>query len=208
MPKKILYLGLDPSHYGKENVVHCPMIQISPKPFGEIKESLLKFNEYTHIIITSKTTISMLDLYFKEIGSTIQELKKKNVIAVGHVTAKYLNKAGIACRIPQSETAEGVVEVLEKLDLCNSYLFLPQSAQARPVIKSYLIHRNIRVEICEIYDTKTLIPKILPQLENFDEIVFTSPSTVKAFLEIFGTFPKNIQLTPIGPITAKFLPSN
>jgi uroporphyrinogen-III synthase len=39
----------------------------------------------------------------------------------------------------------------------------------------------------------------------FDEIVFTSPSTVAAFKEIFGALPRGKKLVAIGPITEEAL---
>ena len=43
-------------------------------------------------------------------------------------------------------------------------------------------------------------------LLEFDEIFFTSPSTVDGFLNIFGAFPKNgPRLVSIGPITKAYL---
>jgi uroporphyrinogen-III synthase len=41
----------------------------------------------------------------------------------------------------------------------------------------------------------------VPNLAAFDEIVFTSPSTIEAFLAIFGALPRDKILTPVGPVT-------
>ena len=51
------------------------------------------------------------------------------------------------------------------------------------------------------YHTQTNKAVVLPDLNLCDEIVFTSPSTVDAFIDLCGSLPEDIQLTPIGPIT-------
>ena len=59
--------------------------------------------------------------------------------------------------------------------------------------------------MCPIYDTRTVQPKVVPDLTKVDEIVFTSPSTVKAFLDVFSEIPQDKKLTTIGPVTEQAL---
>jgi uroporphyrinogen-III synthase len=56
-----------------------------------------------------------------------------------------------------------------------------------------------------LYDTVTQKLEPKPDLNHVQEIVFTSPSTVLAFLEIFGALPKGKKLIAIGPITQQQL---
>jgi uroporphyrinogen-III synthase len=53
----------------------------------------------------------------------------------------------------------------------------------------------------DLYDPIFQAPLPIPNLDEFDEIVFTSPSTVRAFLAIYGEIPKDKIIAPIGPIT-------
>jgi uroporphyrinogen-III synthase len=67
------------------------------------------------------------------------------------------------------------------------------------------MQRQIRFQACDLYDTvsQEICPK--PDLDQVDEIVFTSPSTVKAFVEIFGGLPRGKKCLAIGPITQQAL---
>ena len=58
---------------------------------------------------------------------------------------------------------------------------------------------------CALYDTVTYLPTPQLNLVEFDEIIFTSPSTVDAFVEIFRELPSDINLIAIGPITEDYL---
>lgn len=207
--KKILYTGLDPSHYHSEGeLIHIPLIQIVPRlpDDPQIQKSMKNFNQYTHVIITSKSTIPILINYLNLFNFTIVDWTSKVTVAVGGVTAQHLQKSGISPNIvAKEETAEGILNELDKLDLNGSYIFWPHSAQSRPIINQYFISKKLKFEHSTFYDTKPLEPAIRPNLKEFDEIIFTSPSTIQAFIQIFGALPADKILTPIGPITEDYL---
>jgi uroporphyrinogen-III synthase len=105
----------------------------------------------------------------------------------------------------ENETAEGVVELLEKHDFSGAYFLWPHSLLSRPLLSDYLASRKIPCDACVFYETHTRRPASLPDLSLYDEIVFTSPSTVDAFVALYGALPTDKLLTPIGPVTAKRL---
>jgi uroporphyrinogen-III synthase len=59
--------------------------------------------------------------------------------------------------------------------------------------------------VCDLYDTVPQKLEPIPDLNAIDEIVFTSPSTVRAFVEIFRHIPQDKTLTCLGPITQEEL---
>ncbi len=98
MVKKVLYLGLDPSHYlSNKEVIHWPIIQIVPRPLSEtaLYQSLIKFKHYSHVIVTSKTTVFILQNYLTQLGIDLEIWKNKKTLAVGKITAKHLQAYGI-----------------------------------------------------------------------------------------------------------------
>ena len=103
------------------------------------------------------------------------------------------------------ETQEGLVELLKKSNWDNAYFLLPRSSLSREVLLHFLQERKINHRAFDLYDT--VIQKLEPisNLEDVDEIIFTSPSTVRGFLHIFGTLPRDKVLTAIGPITQRVL---
>ena len=209
MHKRILYLGLDPSHYkGQGEVIHYPIIKIVPRPLSDpsIHQAIKNFNDYSHIIITSKSTVAILQGYLVEMGIDLDCWKKKITLAVGQVTAKHLEACGILPgRVAQEETAEGIIQEIQRMPLEGAHFFWPHSGQARPIIQSFLSQHNICHTSCIFYDPVPQKSGILPEIGRFDEIIFTSPSTVDAFLKFYGKFPLHAELTPIGPVTAKHL---
>jgi uroporphyrinogen-III synthase len=183
---KVLYLGLNP----KPNTFHYPVIRTIP--YASPKEALNKWDLFTHMIITSKTTVS----YW--LGPW-----DKTLIAIGEATAGALREKGLKCIVAPIATQEGVIQLLKTIP--NGNFFYPHSRRARPNLIQYFQGENIPFFSLKLYDTVFQKPLPVPSLEEFHEIVFTSPSTVEGFLKIYGEFPSKIVLTAIGPVTEKYL---
>lgn len=204
----ILYLGLEPPAYSSKEVVHCPLIQIIPVPHThpEVRAVFSELFQYTHLIFTSKTAVSIFYHYLSLFGWGLNIVQDKIIIAVGSATARLLKEnQAFQVIVAAKETAEGVVEELMHLSLDKACVMWPHSAKARSVILDFLQQQRISHAHLVLYDTMTLRPDPIPSLEAFKEIVFTSPSTVDAFMEIFGKFPQHSKLTCIGPITESYL---
>jgi len=196
---KVLYLGTNPENYQYiEGMVHYPIIQTVPL---EVPTHLLDdFPKYTHILFTSKNGVRIFFQAFK--GS----LERKQIVAIGKSTAAALLQEGHQPdHVASQESQEGVIELLEAQDLSVAYIFYPRSSLARKNLENFMLERRIRHQICDLYTTVFEKPDPLPDLRQFDEIIFTSPSTVKAFLAAFGSIPPDKKLTSIGPITEEEL---
>jgi uroporphyrinogen-III synthase len=205
--KTILYLGTDPTQFESQNrpsghLIHYPVIKIVPRALEspELKQAYDEFEAYTHLLFTSKNAVKVF------FGHLCPNLSAKITIAIGEVTAAHLRVQGVQPQfIAQDETQEGVIQLLNQLDLNNAYFFMPRSSLSRPLLTNFFKEHQIRHQACDLYDTVTQILEPRPDLNRIDEIIFTSPSTVNAFLEIFGKLPKGKKLTAVGPITEQAL---
>lgn len=204
--KKVLYLGTDPSHYVDEQaiIVHFPLIRILPRDFSEFKiqSQFEDLCEYTHFLLTSKHAVHIFIQALRAYGFSLESLLDKKFLAIGPSTAEALQFYGIN-HIQQSKnsTQEGMMDLLDQLECEQAYFFYPRSSKARPVLSYYLRVRKLRHQVCDLYDTLDQEGSLLPPLEKFDEIVFTSPSTVEAFCKLGMEIPEHITLKAIGPIT-------
>lgn len=205
----LLYLGTDPANYVSESAItHCKIIEIIPRKFDsfEIKHQMEDILEYTHFIFTSKNAVSVFMDLLHFYGSSKDCLTGKECLVIGASTANTLRAAGVNnMQIAKQETQEGVIDLLDLLDLEQAYIFYPRSSRARPTLSYYLRVRQLRHQICNLYDTKAASFSDLPPLAEFDEVVFTSPSTVEAFFEKYSIIPSSLKLTAIGPVTKESL---
>jgi uroporphyrinogen-III synthase len=201
--KRVLYLGIDkPVAEKNVQLIHFPIIKTIPRSFVESKKPFEQFLKYTHIIFTSKTSVKIYFQILSNLAFPKKDIQTKQYITVGKATANALNQHGIHnIKIAENETAEGIVELLKNLNLRNPHFFWPHSALSRNTLPQYFEYNHLKYTHCILYDTIANLPQTLPDLSQIDEIIFTSPSTVDAFLQFFkNPQPHNI-LTPIGPIT-------
>ena len=204
--KQVLYLGTDPTQFIDENatVVHVPLIQIVPNDVHgfKIQKQLEDLKEYTHFLLTSKHAVHIFMQAVKSCGALLEILQDKMFLAIGPSTSEALRQYGILnISLPKVATQEGMMDLLDALDCTNAYFFYPRSAKARPVLSYYLRVRKLRHQVCALYDTLDQTAQVLPPLEQFHEIIFTSPSTVEAFYRICQHIPEHILIKSIGPIT-------
>ncbi len=190
--KNILYLGLrTPPDTAHVRYTHFPVIAIEPVTTWSVE-----LCHFSHVIFTSRTAVQLLLQKATPKGQT--------VIAVGRATASELANRGLQASVADPETAEGVVALLATLELHNANILWPHSGQARPVISRYLQTKKVNFTECILYNVVPHCPAFIPQLADYEEILFTSPSTVHAFLQIFPKLPKD-KCRAVGPVTAQFL---
>lgn len=181
--RSILYLGTDPSRYKHTGALfHYPIIRTVPI------EVLPQLPEYTHLLFTSPNAVR----HWLSIGS----IEGKVLLAIGSATAAALNAPAL---IAPFATQEGVVELIAGLEGVN--LLWPRSKHARPVLTDYLTQNKVPFHTIDLYETVVQRLEPVPAIASFDEIVFTSPSTVHAFLQIFGSIPSGKKIVAIGPVT-------
>ena len=188
---RILYLGID----APPGVFHYPVIRAERIDSLGLRHAFSFWERSTHMIFTSKNAVRLWP----------NGIHGKLCIAIGEATANEIRTRGGDPWIASEATQEGVAALLETLDLRAAFLLYPRSKAARPFLAEYLQSRGLDHYVFDLYEPVFQKIEPAPDLADFDEIVFTSPSTVQAFLRIYPSVPARIALTPIGPITKKSL---
>jgi uroporphyrinogen-III synthase len=186
--KKTLYLGIDPQFFKSDNyVIHYPVIKLVPR---DIKEEIGLF---TYCLLTSKNSLQFLKKHV--------DVKDLKCISIGPSTSLSLKEEGIKPFLEcVTHTQEGMIEEIRRLSKKSSFLY-PRSSRARPFLASFLEKEGYAYQILDLYDTISQKPEIKISLAEIDEIVFTSPSTVEGFFEIYPQVPEGIKVTFQGPVT-------
>ncbi len=203
--RTILYLGSDPSQFKSEGrVIHWPVIRIVPRTIRspEIQRAFADLGDYSHLIFMSKHAVLVFFEHLSQCGWEEKIIQGKHISAIGSTTAFHLEKRGFQPDlVAKEETQEGLIAALQAEDLEGAYIFLPRSSRSRPLLVDFFVERSVRHRACDLYDTLPQRPDPLPDLQQVDEIIFTSPSTVEAFFSIYSSLPEGIKLTAIGPVT-------
>jgi uroporphyrinogen-III synthase len=187
---RLLYLGLDPARFQAEGaeLFHYPVIRTEPLTTWPLHARDF-WRTATHLLLTSRSGAR----YFRRLCPTGWE--GKEVFAVGPATAD-----GEGARLAPVPTQEGMVELIQSAPT-GSRFFWPCAETVRGELERALAAKGDLYCICPIYRTVCQRLDPVPDLERFDGIVFTSPSTVKGFCAIWGRLPPDKLWIPIGPVT-------
>lgn len=202
--KRILFTGLsDERFFLKDTYFHLPLIDIVPlKGYGAFDNNLRKIKSFEWIVFASRFGVEYFIKRLKAIGYDSRLLSGIKIAAVGNSTAKKLLDFGIrADLVPKNESSKGLLERFRKEDLKGRKMFMPRSDLSDKGLENGL--KRLGAVVTSSHAYRNIMSEDLPDLElsNFDEIMFTSPSTVRNFKKRYGKVPKGIKISCIGDVT-------
>lgn len=201
--KKVLVTGTSTKRFEKMGtILHVPMIEIRPvKDFNLLDAAISRLKDYDGLIFTSRHAVRYFLERLKKKIRSLAVLKNKKLIVIGKTTADELARFGLKAQgLPEEETAESMVKLLKRSPVRGKRFLIPRSDLARDLIVDALRKRGARVDPVVAY--RNICPRIKKQdLTRIDEIVFTSPSTVRNFFKIHPAIPARIKVWAIGPVT-------
>ena len=183
--------------------VSIPLIRTIPVEFS--MEEVLAFSP-NFVIISSKNGVKH---FFSRIPP--EKFKSSRFIAVGSSTAKKLEELSIEPLIPENFSGEGLVELLNSIDLDGKKFLIVRPKVARKLVSEFLKKSGAEVKEVVVYETvanedikETLTAEIN---KDFEILAFTSPSNFKSFLRLTGEKGREIlnkgKIVPIGHVTQK-----
>jgi len=204
--RKILFTGLSQERFFlKGNYLHLPLIRIAPLyDYGEFDTHLKNLKGFDWLVFTSRYGVKYFFERLKTIELDSRVLKGIQIAAIGNSTENALFECGIrADLVPKKESSIGLLEGFKRLDLNNKKIFLPRSDLSDKGLELGL--RKLGARIIAPVAYRNVMPENLPDLdlEDFDEILFTSPSGVRNFVKRYGPIPGRIKVNCIGGVTRK-----
>jgi uroporphyrinogen III methyltransferase/synthase len=199
--------------------IEAPMIRVeAPDDYGPLDKATAEASTYDWIIFTSANGA---DFFFRRLmagNGDIRDLKGVKLVAIGPATAERLARHGLRVDLEPAESrAEAIVQALRETgDLKGKRFLLPRADIAREVLPEEL--RRCGADVTEVVAYRTVLaeieregdPDIYRMLleKRIDVVTFTSASTVKNFVQIFGAeqSPDLLNATKvasIGPVTAE-----
>lgn len=141
-------------------------------------------------IFTSKKAV-------KAVSPKIQELKiPDHIFAVGAKTAEKLEELGLEVSFPEEYNALALAEMMKKLDFKKVVHFC---GNLKAADLGKLLGESVEVVNIEVYHT-VLTHHMMDDLNDFDAVVFMSPSAVESFSEQ-NSVSEDQQVFCIGPTT-------
>jgi uroporphyrinogen III methyltransferase/synthase len=202
----VLVLGNHPEKYTHlGNIVHRRIIDCVPLNNYRRVDKILKksLDTFDWIVFTSDNGVRFFFKRVFSIGKDARNLSQAKIACIGKTTADSLKEFGIlADMIPKLESSEGLLKEFAKLKLKDKKVLLPQSEIASTELPKGLLKMGAVIEKMAVYKTVETEPGEV-DFDFIDRILFTSGSTVRAFLRRFGKVPKHIKSFCQGEPTLK-----
>ena len=169
-------------------VIRSPAIRVEPpESYDALDASLGRIEEYRWLVFTSSNGVRAVMSRMAELGLSTSSLDPARIAAVGAATAGALEAHGIHPGfLPPIERSRALAESLTPVE--GERVLLTRADIADPSVAETLRRRGAeRVDDVAVYRTVLLQPSRETSEElrrGVDGITFTSPSTIRGFLEI------------------------
>lgn len=197
---RVLLLGHYPGRYAHlGTIVHRPMIECVEAADSEQTTQALKSAGNCHwIVFTSGNGIKYFFKKLSAMGLDARIFSQTKFAVIGQASGERLKEFGIQADLCAAvESSTGLLEAFANVDVTGQSILLPQAEVSSEELPDGLSNKGARVEKLTVYQT---IEKPIEDvdLDYIDQILFTSGSTVRAFVKQFGAVPEHIQALCLG----------
>lgn len=194
--KPTLYTGsLPPVEKRHPDYTYTPLIEIHPLPQDPIR------GKYDYWLFTSQYSAAALAEALRHRGDS-------KVVSIGPTTTEALSRIGVEEVIQvDSDNRYGIIDWFRKKgkESGHSRILYPHSDLSPRDIAEALSELGYEVEDLIAYrNTMPQHPRRV-NISHFKRIVFTSPSTIDNFIQLYGKLPEGVELITRGPITQAHL---
>ena len=197
---RILLLGNYPKRYGHlGTIVHRQIIEcVEIDDSEQTKQSLQQAARHDWIVFTSGNGIKFFFKKLYALGLDARIFANTQFAVIGVASGERLMEFGIkADLIAETESSAGLLEAFSSIDVAGLSILLPQAEVSSEELPAGLSARGAKVDKLDVY--KTIEKEIEDvDLDYIDQILFTSGSTVRAFVKKFETVPEHIEALCLG----------
>src|SRR5712692_1167420 len=180
-------------------VLAWPQIEIvEPDSYGALDEAIKDLFGYDWLIFANVNAASFFLRRLQHLEHEISELDAPRVCALDDATRQQLEESHVHVDlVPEKLAIEGVIAALETYNggrdsLRGLNFLLPRAAISRDRLPQALEDAGARVDVVAAYRTASnnseLVQlKVLIESGGIDCIVFTTPSSVRTFSQLFDT---------------------
>lgn len=200
---RILVLGTHPEKYTHLGIiVHRPIVKcVGLGDYSKLDGMLKGLGRFNWLIFTSANGVKFFFERLRLKGLDARALCSLKVAVIGKTTGLRLTSFGISADlVARTESSAGLLEEFKRLDMRDKNVFLPQATAASGELAQGLLGMGAAVEEVPVYQTIEIEPADV-DLEYIDKILFTSGSTVRAFVKKFGQVPARIKACCLGEPT-------
>lgn len=201
---------------GAEPLILPTIVVASVSPDELSRKALSRASEFDGIFFTSTNAVRRTFEELSALGTDLRCLAGLQVIAIGKATKDALKDHGIiADLMPKKFSSEGICEALGPEGIRGRSFLYPKARQTRGTLERAVPEEGGSLESVVLYET---LSNAIPETHwpppivqgQVDWFTFTSPSTVRGFLDLLGperaqTMLEKTKVIAIGQTTAAAL---
>ncbi|MFC1653124.1 uroporphyrinogen-III C-methyltransferase [Planctomycetota bacterium] len=198
--KNVLVMGNQPQRYEYlGNIIHRRIIDcVGIDDYSQVDEQIKQGLDVDWVVFTSIRGTQHLCERLFALGKDVRALGSTKIAAIGQSTAKRLREYGLcADLIANIESSGGLLEAFAQQDVTGKRFLLPCAEVTSEELPEGLRQRGAHVDTMVVYKTVDIDPGEI-DFDYIDQILFTSGSTVKAFVKYYGQVPDGIQAWALG----------
>lgn len=192
-PEKYKHLGI---------IIHRPLIKsVALEDYDKADKVLKQLNIFDWIIFTSTNGVEFFFQRLNVIGLDTRTISTARIAAIGETTAQKLRTFGILVDMqPKLESSIGLLEAFKKISVKDKRILLVRPKTGSSVLLDGLSDIDAIVEEVMVYRNIEIEPEDT-DFGFIDQILFTSGSTIRAFLKKYGSIPTGIKVYCLGQPT-------
>ncbi len=192
---------------------------VAPESWEPLDRAVLSLENYHWLVFTSVNGVKYFLDRLEVAGKDVRDLKGLRIAAIGPKTAGLWVRMGIRPDlVPEEYRAEAVAEGFRAVGARGIRVLIPRAETAREVLPDELRKMGADVDVVPAYRTvkpDTRSDEVMSLMKDgaVDMVTFTSSSTVRNFIEMFGfnvkereslqAWMEKVAVACIGPITAR-----
>jgi len=197
---RILVLGTHPEiYYHLGTIVHRQLIEcVGIDDYTDADKQIENLDAFNWIVFTSANGIRHFFARLKSKGLDCRALANAMIAVIGKTTGDTLAEYGINADLcSEIQSSKGLLEAFADIDVKGQKILLPQAEVAAQGLPDGLQEMGSEVVKISIYKT---IEKECADVDfdYIDQVLFTSGSSVRAFVKRFGKVPENIKAYCLG----------
>lgn len=200
---RILLPGTHPEKYRRlGTIIHRPFIKLIPiEDYAAADNVLRNLAPYDWIVFTSTNGVKFFFERLNALGLDSRALHSNKVSAIGSTTAEMLKSFGVLADMqPELESSAGLLGEFDKIGIEGKRILLVKPETGSPVLFDRMTAAGADVETVVVYKNVEIEPE-QTDFDYIDQILFTSASTVRAFIKRFKTVPPGPKVYCLGQPT-------
>jgi len=206
--QKWLYTGIDLNFFKRPGiVVHNPMVAIQSKEANaEGQSALNKLGAFDRILFASPFAVREFFKAIKAKALDVRAIANHQLTSIGASTSAELEKYGLLVAPEASDgSADGLLASFKAKHIRGESILLPCSDRGLSVLPKGLQHLDNQTFQLKLYTAVLPDNAVIHNLDDFQGLVFSSPTAVHHFFRLHASLPPAIQVIARGKYTKELV---